>query len=175
MKIRQTRVPDSCTKHGEFKLRSGGTSNVYYDFKDIAVNGRKRSAMNQAAHIVNLITNQRNMLAGEGVGVLSMLGYLCRSLRMEGLLLRAEVKEHGQQQSIEGDVELAKSRGVYLIQDVMTTTEGSTTTALKILDEAGIKAKGVIVLLDRRTEDRGAPVMDVPVHSVFMVPDEANS
>jgi orotate phosphoribosyltransferase len=74
---------------------------------------------------------------------------------LDAFIIRKEPKGHGTAAWIEGMRNLAAERPVVLVEDVITTG-GSTLRSLERVREAGLRALGVVVLVDRLEGGREA-------------------
>jgi orotate phosphoribosyltransferase len=147
---------------GTFRLASGGTSNYYIDGKMIEVFSRSARLIGEVLyeHTKDL---DIDAIGGLEVGAVpltaaAVIAYDLHGREMEGFWVRDEVKRHGTQKLIEGN--LRPGHRVVLVDDVVTKG-GSAIKALDAVLALGCEVVQVVALVDRldgaseRFRDRG--------------------
>jgi orotate phosphoribosyltransferase len=137
-------------KVGEFTLTSGKKGSYYLDGKQITLD--PAGAVLIAEGILELLGQPPpKLVGGMAIGadpitaaVVTMAGI--RGLKIKGILIRKEPKQHGMRQSIEGPAHPGDD--VVIVEDV-ATTGGSSLAAIERAEEFGLKVKGVVAIVDR--------------------------
>ena len=129
---------------GEFKLRSGATSGVYFDKYRFEAEPDLLSEI--AARMEPLIPDGTERLIGLEMGGIPLATAL--SLR-SGLKLgfcRKKAKEYGTRLQVEGGVESGEK--VTVVEDVITSG-GAAHDAIRVLREAGCEILAILCVVDR--------------------------
>jgi orotate phosphoribosyltransferase len=135
---------------GEFLLASGERSDYYID-------GKMTEVASEAAYLIGEIIYERTRALGvEAIGgmevgavPLTTAAVICYHLhgqRMEGFWVRDEVKAHGTQKLIEGN--LREGTRVVIVDDVFTKG-GSAAKAVWAVRERRCEVVSVLALVDR--------------------------
>ncbi len=124
-----------------FTYASGIRSPMYCDVRLLMGYPRERAAM--TGYLVDQIleavpASQLNVIAGVATAGIPHAAWVAERLGLPMVYVRAEAKEHGKGQQIEGRAE-AGWRGV-VIEDTMSTGR-SALVAVRALKEAGLKAE----------------------------------
>ncbi len=141
---------DRSFKRGKFQLSSGGVSDYYID-------GKMTEVFSEAVPLIGEILYQRTQslgidaLGGLEVGAVplaaaAVFSYHLHQRKMEGFWVRDEVKRHGTQKLIEGN--LAKGARVAIVDDVFTKGS-SAAKAIRAVREIGCEVVTVLALVDR--------------------------
>ena len=152
-----------CRLEGAFKLRSGATSNVYFDkYRFESDPGLLKRV---AAEMVRLIPKGTEILAGLELGGVPIATAMGLQTGLPVAFVRKEAKEYGTCQAIEGcDV---AGRRVAVVEDVITTG-GQVAASAGDLRAAGAELTAVICAIYR---GEGAPgidkLPDMPVHAAL--------
>jgi orotate phosphoribosyltransferase len=137
-------------QRGTFRLASGGTSDYYID-------GRMSAVFSAGAHLIGEVIYERtydlgiDAIGGLAVGAVplttaAVISYHLHGKPMEGFWARDEIKKHGTQKRIEGN--LKPGSRVVVVDDVFTKG----TSALKAAEavrEIGCEVVMVLALVDR--------------------------
>lgn len=130
-------------KNGNFTLKSGHSSNVYFNMKEITNHPTMMTDI--CYELSKLVINDCEVcIAGVPMGAIpfaTMVSYI-KSLPM--MLVRAEKKEYGMEQQIEHN----NNKNVILIEDVITSGQ-SVMGVIDILKQHGINVVQIITILDR--------------------------
>jgi orotate phosphoribosyltransferase len=137
-------------RRGAFRLASGSTSDYYID-------GRMTALFSAAVPLIGEVLYERtrdlgiDAIGGLEVGAVplttaAVFAYALHSRKVEGFWVRSEVKRHGTQKIIEGN--LTPGARVVVVDDVFTQGT-SAAKAVKGVREAGCEVVAVIALVDR--------------------------
>jgi orotate phosphoribosyltransferase len=137
-------------KLGTFRLASGGTSSYYIDGKMVEV-------FSSSARLIGEVLYEHtkdldlDAIGGLEVGAVplttaAVIGYDLRGRAMEGFWVRDEVKLHGTQKRIEGN--LRRGSRVAIVDDVVTKG-GSAVKAIDAVRDLGCEVVLVLALVDR--------------------------
>lgn len=137
-------------KLGNFTLKSGQTSPVYIDLRQII------SYPTILSTVADLMWNTLNAAQFDlicGIPYTALPIATCMSLKNNvGMIMRRkEKKDYGTKQLIEGAFKPGQT--CLLVEDVITTGSSVIETA-KDLEEAGLKIHDVIVLIDREADGK---------------------
>jgi orotate phosphoribosyltransferase len=144
------RVVEVALKRGEFKLRSGQTSNVYFDkYQFEAVPELLREI---ARHMVGLVPKDSEVLAGLELGGVPIATALSLETGLPVAFVRKERKTYGTCLIAEGAA-LANKR-VCIVEDVITTGGAVLDSAEELRREGAILGTVLSVIF------RGDPAKD---------------
>ena len=156
-----------CVKFGDFELKSGDRSPIYFDLRLLAVHPDLLSQVADAyLPILEELTFDR--LAAVPYAGLPIATAI--SLRSNRPLIypRKEVKQYGTRAAIEGGFELGET--AVLIDD-LTTSGGSKFEAVDKLTAAGLEVRDVVVLIDREAgASKALLAAGLQLHSIFTLP-----
>jgi len=143
-------LKDRALRFGTFRLASGGTSNHYIDGKMVEVFSRSARAIGEVLY-ERTKDLDIDAIGGLAVGAVpltaaTVLIYDLHGREMEGFWVREEVKLHGTQKRIEGN--LRRGSRVAILDDVVTKG-GSAVKAAEAVREIGCEVVAVIALVDR--------------------------
>ena len=130
-------------QRGEFKLKSGQTSFIYFDFKSLLSYPTLISTISH--ELSKLISEPKVCVAGIPFGGLPYATLISQFKNCPMILIREDKKQYGMCQQIEGHLE---NRSVVLVEDVITTGS-SVESIIHVAKEHGIKISQVICILDR--------------------------
>jgi orotate phosphoribosyltransferase len=137
-------------KRGNFKLASGATSDYYID-------GKMSQVYSDAAFLIGEVLYDRthdldiDAIGGLEVGAVPMttaavISFRLHGRKMEGFWVRDEIKKHGTQKLIEGN--LKPGARVVIVDDVFTEGK-SALKAAKAVEANGCQVVLVLALVDR--------------------------
>lgn len=143
-------LKDRSFRRGAFRLASGGMSDYYID-------GKMTEVCSEAVPLIGEVLYERtkdlgvDAVGGLEVGAVplttaAVFAYHLHGRKMEGFWVRSEVKGHGTQKLIEGN--LAKGARVAIVDDVFTkgTSAAKAVTAVR---DFGCEVVAVLALVDR--------------------------
>jgi uridine monophosphate synthetase len=132
-------------KFGKFTLKSGQTSDVYYDMRCVVSYPSIMADVCVQLDKFLPVDRKGLVIAGVPVGGIPYASILSQVSGVPMIIVRDTKKDHGLQQSIEG---VYDGKEVVLVEDVVSTG-GSVLETIKILENEGVKVKKVLVVLDR--------------------------
>lgn len=149
-------------QHGNFKLASGETSSFYLD-------GKKLTLSSQGLYLSSFLLGQElrkvtnfQAIGGPCDGAYPVVCGILMLSNLKGFMIRKEVKGHGTNKLIEGDVE--SGMDVAIVEDTVTTG-GSAKKAIEKVREFGLNVKVVGSIFFRGTSNP----FDVPFVYLFKV------
>jgi orotate phosphoribosyltransferase len=156
-------------RFGDFVLASGRRSDVYFNGKQVTLDGR-------GLYLVSLLVLARCRELGiEAVGGLTLgadpiaCGVAALSGRdqpLRAFIVRKEAKDHGTGRLIEGP-ELRRGERVLVVDDVITTG-GSLLKAVDAVVAAGVEVVEALAVVDREEGGREAiEARGLQVHTLF--------
>ena len=131
---------------GEFKLRSGKTSNRYFDKYRFESDPKLLSKIAQG--MLELIPANTQVLCGLEMGGIPVVTMLSHYSGLPCAFIRKEAKTYGTCQYAEG-YDLAGQK-ILLIEDVVSSG-GAILDAAKMLRNDGIEVKQAVCVIDRQT------------------------
>ena len=147
----RTLIEEKCIRVGNFTLNSGEKSNYYYDIKSILADGE---ALNLVGDIIleelSKFDPSPKSIGGLEVGsvplvsAVTMRSYNVWTEGIKGFFVRKEVKTHGTQKKIEGNLEAP----VVILDDVVTMGN-SVKQAIDAVNAENLNVAGVISVIDR--------------------------
>jgi orotate phosphoribosyltransferase len=138
------RIAERATLHGKFLLRSGQTSDVYFD--KYLFEGDPELLREITRQMAELLPPDADALAGLEMGGIPIATMLSQHSGVPVLFVRKDAKEHGTCKLAEGG-EVAGQRLV-VIEDVVTSG-GQILMSTKQLRELGATIKMVLCVVDR--------------------------
>jgi len=136
---------------GEFTLRSGRVSNEYFDKYQFESNPALLSEI--AQHMVPMIPNGTEFLAGLEMGGLAIATALSLKTGIQAVFVRKKAKEYGTAKLAEGpDV---SGRRVLVVEDVVTSG-GQVVISAGDLRKLGAIIDHVVCVIDREQGGREA-------------------
>ena len=135
--------------HGKFILASGEESSYYFDLRRVTLASRCAAAV--AYLLLRELKPDITAVGGPTLGadpLVSSMVAIAPFFQMEiaGFLVRKEPKKHGTAKMIEGPVK--RGSRVAVVEDVVTTG-GSLLRAVQAAEEAGLRVRQALVVLDR--------------------------
>jgi orotate phosphoribosyltransferase len=143
-----TRVAQRCWLRGQFHLRSGRTSNIYFDKYRFESDPALLSGI--AQHLLPLVPAGCDVLAGIEIGGIPIATALSLISSLPVCFVRKTAKAYGTKQFAEG-LDIA-GRRLVLIEDVVSTG-GQIIDSARMLRDGGAVADDVLAVLVR---DAGA-------------------
>jgi len=134
---------------GEFTLRSGNTSNFYWDKYRFESNPNLLREI--AREMISLLPTSFDGLAGLELGGIPLATAISLQTGIPSYFVRKEAKTYGTCNLIEGGVE--KGNSLVVIEDVITTAGQVCTSVAQIRDE-GYNVEHVIAVIDRQSGGR---------------------
>jgi orotate phosphoribosyltransferase len=144
---------DSAYLKGDFVLRSGRRSSVYFD--KYLFETRPAILRALGTELAALVPPETDRLAAPELGAVLLGGAVMLETELPLVLVRKEAKEYGTSRAIEGRLE--KGERVCLIEDVLTTG-GEAIKAAEKLRAEGAEVVKLIAVLDR--EEGAAEAID---------------
>lgn len=135
---------------GNFTLASGKQATFYLDCRRVTLDPQGANLIAQG--ILELLADDLpDAVGGMAIGAdpitaatITLAGQ--RNLPLRGFIVRKEPKGHGKGRDVEGPVEAGMS--AVIVEDTVTTG-GSSLKAIQRVEEAGLKVRGVIAVVDR--------------------------
>jgi uridine monophosphate synthetase len=166
--LAQDLVDSKCVRFGQFKLKSGIMSPIYLDLRRLVTYPQILRRVAQA-YAVTLNELEFDRLAGIPYAALPIATAIALEIDRPLIYPRREVKDYGTKATIEGDYQAGET---IVVIDDLATTGGSKIEAIQKLEEAGLKARDIVVLIDR---GQGAGPMlaeaGYQLHAVVNLPD----
>jgi uridine monophosphate synthetase len=143
--LAQDLVDSQCVRFGQFKLKSGIMSPIYLDLRRLVTHPQilKRVAQAYAATLKDLAFDR---LAGIPYAALPIATAISLEIDRPLIYPRREAKDYGTKAVIEGDYQPGET---IVVIDDLATTGGSKIEAIQKLEEAGLKVRDIVVLIDR--------------------------
>ena len=141
-----------CVKFGEFTLKSGLTSPIYIDLRQIITHPKLLEQV-ASAYLPLLKNLEFDRLAGLPYAAIPIATAVSLQGRYPMIYPRKEVKTYGTKAEIEGEYQAGETA---VVIDDLATTGGSKFEAIEKLTGAGLKVKDVVVLIDRQSGAKGS-------------------
>lgn len=138
-------VTSQCVRFGEFRLKSGIMSPIYLDLRRL-VTYPPILARVARAYAAKLRDLQFDRIAGIPYAALPIATAVALEMNRALIYPRREAKDYGTKAVIEGDH--AAGETIVVIDDLATTGD-SKIEAIRKLEEANLKVRDVVVLIDR--------------------------
>lgn len=167
MHIIPTLKQHNIIKTGNFTLKSGMQSNLYFDFKGVMAYPKLMADIGY--ELSKLVLNDY-VLCGVPLGGIPYAVLTSHILSRPMILLREEKKSYGMGNQIEGNCD----GNVILIEDVITTG-GSVISCIELLKSCGVNVVQVVCILDRQVGGvKKLEDMGYMVKSLFKMDDILN-
>ena len=131
---------------GQFKLRSGVTSDVYFDKYRFESDPELLIAI--AEHLAELVPDGTDRLIGLEMGGIPLATAICLHKKYKLGFCRKKPKEYGTRLQIEGGVE--EGEKVTIVEDVITSG-GAAIEAISALRESGCEILALLCVVDRES------------------------
>ena len=143
--LAQDLVDSQCVRFGQFKLKSGLISPIYLDLRRLVTHPQilRRVAQMYAATLRAL---EFDRLAGIPYAALPIATAIALEIDRPLIYPRREAKDYGTKATIEGDYQAGET---IVVIDDLATTGGSKIEAIQKLEEADLKVRDIVVLIDR--------------------------
>ena len=135
-----------CIKFGEFTLKSGLTSPIYIDLRQIITYPKLLEQIGQA-YLPILKELKFDRIAGLPYAAIPIATAISLAGDYPMIYPRKEAKSYGTKAEIEGEYHAGETA---VIIDDLATTGGSKFEAIEKLTGAGLVVKDVVVLVDRQ-------------------------
>jgi orotate phosphoribosyltransferase len=129
-----------------FVLRSGATSNVYFDKYRFEADPELLGDI--ALHLAELVPYGTERLIGLEMGGIPLATALSMETSLKAGFCRKKPKEYGTRLQVEGGV--VRGEQVTIIEDVITSG-GAAIEAINVLRELGVEILGLICVVDRES------------------------
>jgi orotate phosphoribosyltransferase len=127
-----------------FLWASGWNSPIYCDNRIILSYPHIRNFVReQMSRQIEELYGKPDVIAGVATGAIGIGMLVADYLNLPFVYVRPEVKGHGRQNQVEG--QLSKNQNVVVIEDLISTGKSSL-NAVKALKEADVKVKGMIAI-----------------------------
>ncbi len=127
-----------------FTWASGWKSPIYCDNRTTLSFVKIRNFLRESlAKAVEEKYGKPDVIAGVATGAIAMGVLVAQELGIPFIYVRPEPKKHGRQNQIEGSIE--KGQNVVVIEDLISTGKSSL-NAVKALQEADVKVKGMVAI-----------------------------
>jgi uridine monophosphate synthetase len=143
--LAQDLVDSQCVRFGQFTLKSGIVSPIYLDLRRLVTHPMmlRRVAQVYAAKLRELSFDR---LAGIPYAALPIATAIALEIDRPLIYPRREAKDYGTKAAIEGEFQAGET---IVVIDDLATTGGSKIEAIQKLEEAGLKVRDIVVLIDR--------------------------
>lgn len=138
------RIVSTATLQGTFTLRSGATSQVYFD--KYLLEADPRLLLEIARHLLPLVPDGIDALAGLEMGGIPLVTMLSNLTGIPSLFVRKEAKSYGTCKLAEGGE--VEGRRFVIVEDVVTSG-GQILLSAKALRELGARIDTVLCIIDR--------------------------
>ena len=153
-----------CVKFGDFELKSGDRSPIYFDLRLLAGNPDLLSRV-AAAYLPILANLEFDRLAAVPYAGMPIATAVSLEIGVPMIYPRKEAKDYGTKAIVEGGFNPGET--AVLIDDLISKGD-SKLEAAERLTAAGLKVKDVVVLIDRGSGTRALlRHSDLRLHSVF--------
>jgi len=153
-------------QRGEFILVSGEKSNTYIDIRRLINNSK--SLVEISSLMLGLAANSDySVLAAVPTGAMPLTTAMSIESNKPMVYVRSSAKNYGTKSLVEGGVDV-KGKEVTVVEDVITSGESVAKVKI-ILEEAGAIVKSIVVVVDRRENNKD--ILGTKVHSLLTLED----
>lgn len=138
------RIADVALLRGEFKLRSGRTSNYYLD--KYLFETQPDILRELGKLFAERVTAEVDRIAGAELGAVALAAVTSMACGKPFVIIRNQKKDYGTSKLVEGT--LKEGERVLIVEDVLTTG-GQVLEAAKSLEAAGAKVERIVAVIDR--------------------------
>ena len=156
-------VKENIIQHGEFKLKSNQTSNIYINLKNII--SFPKLNLEICDMIYSKIRDDNNLICGTPYGAVPFSSYISIKHNIPMIFIRKEQKDYGTKKLVEGNYN--QNDKVILIEDVVTSGNSVFETASK-LEEHGVIVSQIITVFSRN-DNKCLKFKDVPIEYLFHI------
>lgn len=133
-------------KRGNFTLKSGITSHIYFNMKGLSSHSNLSKAVAyELSKFVDSIETDQYVIAGVPLGSIPFASYISFITGIPLVMIRDEKKDYGLGNLIEGDW---KGKKCILVEDVITTGSSIMKT-IELAEKEGLPIHKVLVIVDR--------------------------
>ena len=161
-------------QRGEFTLASGAKASYYIDCRKVTLDS-------MGAHLIGKLIYEKlaehefpQAVGGMAIGADPITGAVVahagsEGKQLSGFIVRKEEKNHGTGKMVEGPI--SEGQASVILEDVVTTG-GSSLRAIQLAQEAGLKIRKIICIVDRLAGGREAfEEMGLGFESLFTIED----
>jgi uridine monophosphate synthetase len=166
--LAQDLVASQCVRFGQFRLKSGLMSPIYLDLRRLISHPTilRRVAQAYAAKLSEL---EFDRVAGIPYAALPIATAIALKMNRPLVYPRREAKDYGTRATVEGDYVAGET---VVVVDDLATTGGSKIEAIQKLEAAGLRARDIVVLIDR-AEGAGPMLAEAGyrLHAIATLPE----